>query len=183
MVDMAFLLVTFFMMTTTFRAELPEEIRIPQSSSDIKLPEKGLCTVTLSASGTVYFSIDNKFDRKRLLNAIARHYSISFPENQQDAFALLGVFGVPVAELGPLLAAKLNDTTYEQTGIPLGENGELRQWLLTARSTNPRLRFAINADSEAKYPEINEIIETFRDLNITRFNIVTELKPDRASSS
>lgn len=182
MVDMAFLLVSFFMMTTTFKAELPEEVRIPPSSSEIKLPEKGLCTVTLGAGGTVYFSIDNKFERKRLLDAAGRQYGISFTEKQQQAFSLIGAFGVPAAELEAFLDARLENRPYEQSGIPLGENGELRQWILSARMINPRLRFAVNADAEAKYPEINEIIETFRDLNITRFNIVTDLKPIHAAA-
>lgn len=182
MVDMAFLLVSFFMMATTFKAELPEEVRIPASSSEVKLPEKGLCTITIGAGGKVYFSVDNKFERKRILDAAGRHYGLSFTENQRRAFALAGGHGVPVAELPAFLDAKVENRPYEQPGIPLGPDGELRRWILTARTINPRLRFAVNADARAKYPEIHAVIETLRDLNITRFSIVTDLKTPRASA-
>lgn len=182
MVDMAFLLVSFFMMATTFKAELPEEVRNPASSSEIKLPEKGLCTLTISAEGKVYFSVDNNFERRRILEAIGKNYGISFTENQLRAFALSGGHGVPISELGAFLNAKVENRSYEQPGIPLGAEGELRQWILTARTVNPRLRFAVNADARSKYPEIHTVIETLRDLNITRFSIVTDLKRTSASA-
>jgi len=176
MVDMAFLLVSFFMMTTTFKAELPEEVRIPPSTSEVKLPEKGLCTITVSAEGRVYFGIDNKFARKRLLAATGDSYGIVFSEEELQVFSLVSGFGVPVAELRPYLEARAAHQYYPQSGIPLGENGELRQWILSARMANPRLRFAVNADSDARWPEIHEIFEILRDLNITRFNLVTDQK-------
>ncbi len=182
MVDMAFLLVSFFMMTTTFKAELPEEVRIPPSSSEVKLPEKALCTISLSADGRVFISLDNKFERKRVLDAVGAHYGLQFTDDQRRAFALLGGVGVAMADLPALLDARMRGEPFQQMGIPLGEGGELRQWLLTARMVNPRLRFAINADARAKYPEMNELIETLRDLNITRFSIVTDLKSSYAAA-
>jgi len=174
MVDMAFLLVTFFMMTTTFRAELPEEVNIPSSTAELKLPEKQLATITVTESGAVFFGIDNKFDRQKLLDMMAREYGVVFSQRQIDAFALSSAFGTPVAELPAFLDAKIDREPYEQQGIPIGENGELRSWIRNARATNPRLRFAINADGSIKYPIIHEIFETLRELNVTRFNLVTE---------
>lgn len=176
MVDMAFLLVSFFMMTTTFKAELPEEVRIPPSTSEVKLPEKGLCTITLSAEGRVYFGIDNKFARKRLLAALGERHGITFTEEEQLAFSLVPGFGVPVSELRAFLEARSMHQPYPQPGIPMGEEGELRQWILSARMANPRLRFAINADGDARWPGVHEIFELLRDLNITRFNLVTDQK-------
>lgn len=176
MVDMAFLLVCFFMMTTTFKAELPEEVRLPPSTSEVKLPEKGLCTITLSEEGRVYFGIDNKFTRRLLLTTVGEQFGIEFTEEEKYTFSLVPGFGVPVSELRPFLEAKGAHQPYPQQGIPLGENGELRQWILSARMANPRLRFAINADADARWPEVHEIFELLRDLNITRFNLVTDQK-------
>lgn len=183
MVDMAFLLVTFFMMTTTFRAELPEEVNIPPSTAEIKLPEKQLATITVTESGAVFFGIDNKFDRKKLLSMMSQEYGVSFSERQVEAFSLTSAFGVSVEELPQYLDAKQDREYFEQWGIPIGENGQLRSWIKNARATNPRLRFAINADGRTKYPIIHEIFETLRDLNVTRFNLVTEKAVSHAPES
>jgi biopolymer transport protein ExbD len=176
MVDMAFLLVSFFMMTTTFKAEIPEEVHIPASTSEIKLPDKAICTITLSAGGRVYFGLDSKYDRARLLSTISQQYGIEFSESQSRTFSLLTAFGVPLNQLQEMLEAKTQQEPYPQEGIPFGDSSELRMWLLQARMINPRLRFAINADADARWPEVHQVFETLRDLNITRFNIVTDRK-------
>jgi biopolymer transport protein ExbD len=183
MVDMAFLLVTFFMMTTTFRAELPEEINIPSSRSEIKLPEKQLATITVSESGTVFFGIDNKFDRQKLLEKMSAEYQIQFDAQQREVFSLTSTVGVPIQDLPAFLDAKDQKEPFEQLGIPIGENGQLRSWIKNARATNPSLRFAINADGKIKYPIIHELFETLRELNITRFNLVTEKSENDAPRS
>lgn len=183
MVDMAFLLVSFFMMTTTFKADLPEDVVIPPSTSELKLPENELCTITLGASGSVYFAIDNKFHRRHLLQMMGDKYGLTFSETHQDAFSLTPAFGVPMAEMPAFLDARLSQTAFEQPGIPVGDHGELRDWLLSARMANPKLRFAINADGRVKYPIVQEVFETLRDLNITRFNLVTDIKVSDAASN
>lgn len=177
MVDMAFLLVSFFMMATTFKAELPEEVRIPASTSEVKLPESSLCTITIGSEGTVYFGLDNTHQRGRLLDAISSQYGIEFTSDQRYQFSLISGFGVPVAELPALLNARIANQPFAQSGIPNSQDAdELRQWILRARMAQPRLRFAINADGAARWPEVEHVIELLRDLNITRFNIITELK-------
>ncbi len=182
MVDMAFLLVSFFMMTTTFKANLPEEIQIPASTSEIKLPESGICTITLGESGKAYFSMDNKFNRRKLLERMGDQYSVVFTEMQMHTFSLLNGFGVPIAELPAMLDAEHEQRPYNQPGIPTdAEANELSAWILTARLVNPNLRFAVNADRHTKYPSIHALFETLRDLNITRFNLVTDTKKTDAA--
>jgi biopolymer transport protein ExbD len=54
MVDVAFLLLIFFMTTTQFKP--PEEIAVvlPESSSEIKVPETGIIVITVNKSGRIY---------------------------------------------------------------------------------------------------------------------------------
>lgn len=60
MVDVAFLLLTFFMLTTQFKP--PEEVQIvlPQSHSAFKLPEADVMTVTLSKDNRIYLGFDSQ---------------------------------------------------------------------------------------------------------------------------
>lgn len=175
MVDMAFLLVSFFMMTTTFKTDSPVEISLPDSHSEIKIPEKNMATVTVGADGLIYFGIDNKFNRMKMIEVIGKQSDITFSKEQIDLFSLQSSFGVPIDELNDFLISKKLGKTYVQSGIPADTSqNELKKWILASRISNPNLRYSIHADESVKYPIIHQCIESFRDLNITRFNLITE---------
>ena len=59
MVDVAFLLLTFFMLTTQFRPPEEVDISLPLSHSEAKLPESNTMTVNVSDSGKVYLGFDS----------------------------------------------------------------------------------------------------------------------------
>jgi biopolymer transport protein ExbD len=183
MVDMAFLLVAFFMMTTTFRPEVPEEVVIPPSSAEVKLPERNLATITVTKTGMVFFGIDNKFDRRELIGRVGRDFGITFDESQLNRYSLIATAGVPVEKMGDFLNAKENRMPFEQEGIPMDNDSQLSFWIRHARAVNPNLRFAINADGETKYPVIHEVFETLRELGVTRFNLVTEKAEEDVAKS
>ena len=67
MVDLAFLLVTFFMLTTTFRMPEPVAVALPASTAETKLPERDVIQVTVAADGRVFLDLDGKHVRERLL--------------------------------------------------------------------------------------------------------------------
>lgn len=66
MVDIAFLLLTFFMLTTQFRPPAEVEVMLPDSHSEIKLPESDVLTITIAKEGDLYLGVDSQFLRKNL---------------------------------------------------------------------------------------------------------------------
>jgi len=72
MVDVAFLLLTFFMLTTQFKP--PEEVQIvlPSSHSPIKLPESDVAIITVNKGGALYMSVDQQNLRVRLFGEDAK---------------------------------------------------------------------------------------------------------------
>ena len=64
MVDVAFLLLTFFMLTTTFGKANTMEINIPPESSEIKIAETNVMTFRVVQDGYVYWSIGEASPRK-----------------------------------------------------------------------------------------------------------------------
>lgn len=66
LVDIAFLLLTFFMLTTQFKA--PEEVTIdlPSSNSLFKLPESDVMTLSLAKDGRIFLGLDSQRLRGRL---------------------------------------------------------------------------------------------------------------------
>jgi len=60
LVDIGFLLLTFFMLTTQFRP--PEEVQIilPTSHSDFKLPESNVMTITIGKDNQIILGFDSQ---------------------------------------------------------------------------------------------------------------------------
>lgn len=178
MVDLAFLLVTFFMLTTKFAAEEPITVDMPSSVSEIKLPETDILTISVSKEGTVFFNMDGKYNRVALLEKIGSKYGVAFSNLQKNDFALLSSFGLPVGNLKDFLDMDPEHRKLiRQPGIPCDSiNNELSDWIVLARTTNPKLRIAIKGDSEASYPVVREVINTLIDNNVRIFNLITNLE-------
>lgn len=66
LVDVAFLLLTFFMLTTQFKPPEEVQIELPSSNSQFKLPESDVMTLTLSKGGRIFLGLDSQILRGRL---------------------------------------------------------------------------------------------------------------------
>lgn len=64
MCDVAFLLLTFFMLTSNFVAKEPIVVAVPSSISEIKIPERNIVTVLIDQEGKVFFGLDTQQDRR-----------------------------------------------------------------------------------------------------------------------
>lgn len=57
MVDIAFLLLTFFMLTTTMNKPQAMEINLPPSEANVEVPESNLLTLRIAEDGSIYWNI------------------------------------------------------------------------------------------------------------------------------
>jgi biopolymer transport protein ExbD len=69
LVDVAFLLLTFFMLTTQFKPQEEVTIVLPASHSEFKLPESDVMTINLSSDGRIFLGLDSQVLRRRLWGA------------------------------------------------------------------------------------------------------------------
>ena len=184
MVDLAFLLVTFFMLTTKFAPEEPFAVDTPASTSEIKLPETDILTISVTKEGTIYFNLDGKYTRQELLRKIGEKYNQTFTPEEINKFSLLSSFGVPIGNLKEYLALAPDErNTLKQPGIPADSlNNELSDWIVLSRVTNPKLRIAIKGDSDSNYPVIKKVIGTLIDRKVTRFNLITNMETTTAAA-
>lgn len=178
MCDVAFLLLTFFMLTTKFKADDAVIVDIPKSISDFKIPERNIMTIAIDKEGAVYFGVDGKFNREKLINSIAERYKISFTPREIYEFSLLSNFGMPVAELKTFLnLPPFERTKFKQKGIPCDSvKNELGDWVILGRMANPAYRIAINADKLVKYPVVKNVMNTLQEKKVNRFNLITSLR-------
>lgn len=177
MSDMAFLLLTFFILTSQFKPEEPVVVDTPSSISDIPIPDSDIMTISIGKKGEVFFGVDAQPTRVKMLQAIGDRYGIAFTEAEQQKFSLLPSVGVPVSQLKQLLTmdgAERNKPG-TQPGIPCDSaTNELRDWIAYARYSHPRgLRVAIKGDRDANFSVAKTVIATLQDQNYNRINLIT----------
>ncbi len=178
MTDLAFLLVTFFMLTTTFKTEEPLQVQLPFSQVQVKLPETDIMTISFGPDERVFFGVDGKFTREKMLDLMGKHYGLSFSPAQVQTFGLISSIGVPVVQLPELLDLPPSERReLEQPGIPMDSlTNELNDWIVFARIANPKIRVVLNGDQQTAYPLVRNIMNLLVENNITRFNLITELE-------
>lgn len=177
MCDMAFLLLSFFMLATKFKPEEAVSVSIPSSVSETKLAESNIIMVSVEKDGKVFFGMDGEHDRKALLEKISDKYKLAFTDKEKYEFSLLPSFGTSIANLKNVLAADNDDRKTLQKGIPKDSaDNQLKDWLYLASLTNPKAEVAIKADMDVDYPVVERIVATLQELNINKFKLVTSLE-------
>jgi biopolymer transport protein ExbD len=199
MVDLAFLLVTFFMLTASFRMAEPVIVDTPSSISEKTLPENTLL-VTVDKKGRAFFGIGNGEAKVATLAKISQKYKINFTDKQIKKFGGLSSFGVEIKDLPKYLDATDNERQKldnSSKGIPLDSaTGQLRDWInFSALELNAiymtnkdkaaatgvefkgeKPRYAIKADADAKYIYVKDVFKTFTDMKIYTFNLITSME-------
>jgi biopolymer transport protein ExbD len=66
LVDVAFLLLTFFMLTTKFKPLEEVQVVLPESHAKYKIPESDVMTITFSPEGKLYLGLDSQQLRAQL---------------------------------------------------------------------------------------------------------------------
>lgn len=186
MCDVAFLLLTFFILTATARQPEALPVETPSSTVTVKLPDTDIAMLTVG-QGKVFFGMVGQDVRVKTLERMGEQYGITFTPEEIKRFSLVESFGVPISSLKQYIAMDGADRLkLNQPGIPTdsSENAELKQWILQARYATKELhavdlRFSIKGDSKEEYPTIRKVISVLQDQNINKFSLITSLEGDQ----
>ena len=180
MSDVMVLLLTFFMLTTTFIQKEPVQVVTPASVSDIKIPETNVLQILVDKSGKVFLSLDKQEDRMAVLQKVGEAYGVTFTNEQIQKFKLINSFGVPIAQMPAFLDLPTDqqDATLRNYGVPIDStDNQFKVWVQEARKQNGKgLIIAIKADATTPYPIIRQVMSSLQELRENRYNLITSLK-------
>lgn len=183
MVDMAFLLVTFFILTTKFRPDEPVQVTTPSSTSTTTIQEKGVLTITVAPDQRIFFDLDNQNSRKLLIQKMGETYGVTFTADEINAFATSSSIGMPMGGLQKFLDLSPEDRKkVSQPGIPVDTtqnlSNELSVWLKNGRVAGANPQILIKGDSKANYPAVKNVLKTLQGSKTLIFGLITSEEAD-----
>ena len=190
MTDVAFLLLTFFMLTAKARPQEPVQVDMSSSISETKLPDANTITILVDNKGKVFLDMAGVHTRARLAESMNATYNLGLDEKGIKSFATAGAFGVSQAQLKGWLAALPADRAKMAVpGIPCDTaKNELGPWIHEARLAQFQLKqegkvsdeyvVVVKADSNTPYEYIQQVINTLTGINVNKFNLITNMESD-----
>lgn len=186
MSDVTVLLLTFFMLTSTFLKKEPVQVATPGSVSEIKIPDKNVFSVLISPKGQVFLDMDNMTTdgtnsaRIDVLDKIAETYNITLTDHEKKSFAMGTSFGVPMATFKQFMSLKSEDQDkiLMNYGVPTDStDNQFKAWVKFAREVKGRdMVIAIKADQTTPYKSIKDVMNSLLDLDENRYNLITSLR-------
>ena len=179
-VDVAFLILTFFIMATKFKPPEPVEVNTPKSVSTIELPESNAVLVTIDKEGKVYFTALSEkatsiYDE--LISGINSSRALGLTDAEKINYRKTYIVGVPFAQLKQLLDMPADQQAHlKQPGIPIDSTGgELTYWIQAAKSAfaGQSLKYLVKGDNNSKYPIFKNVIEAFKKNDVYKYNLIT----------
>ncbi|WP_295675277.1 biopolymer transporter ExbD [uncultured Mucilaginibacter sp.] len=182
MCDVAFLLLTFFILTAKPKIDDPSHAEVPPSSYMLPLKDANMITIAVGVD-KAFFSVTEQDVRAGALKAMGEKYGVTFTAEETQRFSLVPIFGVPMKQLKSFLDTEPTQVkNFPQTGIPVDttNNNELFNWIYTSRQAEKALhdkdlQVSIKADKAEKYPMINTVISVLEKQKLFKFDLITTL--------
>ena len=189
MSDVMVLLLTFFMLTSTFVKNEPVKVNTPGSVSEIKVPEKDVLTISVAKDGKVFMTVDNANDLISLADAMTGRFGVTLSKAQIEALKKHSMLGVSVEKLPAYLSLPEDQMSeaIQKEGIPTdsiddgtGKKGmsEFQLWITEAVNLNSDMKIAIKADSDTPYKTVKTVMSELQDMSQNRYYLITSLKKE-----
>jgi biopolymer transport protein ExbD len=189
MVDLFTLLLTFFMLTTSFKPSEAVAVDTPSSVSEKKQPEKNVITIFVSKDSKVFFNVDNGSDttkhmRRKILVEMGKQFrsdeypqGIEFSEQEKSTFEKLSSFGLSMKDMKKWINAQPSDRGNFNSGIPYDSiDNQLSKWILFSRFFNSNIEACVKGDGDADIETAKKVFNILLDNKVSKFNLTTNLE-------
>ncbi len=196
MSDVTVLLLTFFMLTSTFVQQEPQQVITPASVSEFEIPEQDVLKILIEPTGKVFLGLDNFKDREATLEEMLKlHPEVKLTDEQKNTFRLSEWFGVPMAQMPEFLGMRFEDqaSALKNYGVPCDTtDNQFKDWVdLATRNARKRmmeeeaysalendqkkLKIIIKADRHTPYDVVKKVMDSLQEIRQNRFSLITTL--------
>lgn len=148
MVDIAFLLLIFYMTTTQFKPPEKQQVTLPMSESQYKIPQSDIINITVNKEDSIFIEFITNFIAKSdtMIDGVLHQSGDTTTIRQY---------------------IDVEPKTLNQEFLKVQAN-------FLRNKVNPMV--IVKADRDSRYGTVKKIMDTLQDLNINRFSLMTEIK-------
>jgi biopolymer transport protein ExbD len=175
MCDVAFLLLSFFILTTKFKPAEAIAVTTPSSVASKVAPTKDFVLITITKDGKVFLTLDDEQKKEQIANSLNSTRNLGI---DVAAFKKAGFIGAPLAGLNSFLAIPEENRKGDQLpGIPVMDstNNELVTWLQLVNESyaGAKMDLLLKGDNVSKYPSFKNVITALKKNDILKFQMIT----------
>ena len=189
-VDVAFLILSFFMLATKFKPPEPVPITTPGSVLSQKLPDNDAVLISIDSSNRVFFTVLSEKDPTifdQIIQGLNTSRSLNLTKEEMANYRKTFMVGVPFGGLKQLLGTAADEQkNLKQPGIPVLDSAtnELVWWISVAKQAfaGKQLKYLIKGDAQSKYPTFEAVVLALKRNEEFKYNLVTALEDIPADS-
>jgi len=177
MCDVAFLLLSFFILTTKFKPSEALAVVTPNSVANKVAPSKNVVQITIDEKGNVFYSMSEDAPRREVIETLNSLRNLGLTEAEMKNFTKAQFVGVPFSKLKGFLNLKQEQQIKVTEGIPVRDttNNELIDWMRAAATAfqGTKMELLLKGDNASKYPSFQGVINAFKKNDLMKFQMIT----------
>jgi len=176
MCDVAFLLLTFFILTGQFKPAEAVQVTPPSSVSNTHPLEKHAFEVTIDKDNRIFLSLSDDI-KDDVWTELVKEKGLQTSAQDDKDFHSADFIGVPFSQLLQFLKIPSDQMkNVKMAGIPADStDNELQAWIAAAATATQgeRINWLIKADGDTKYPTFGKVIDAFKKNDIYKYDLIT----------
>lgn len=177
MCDVAFLLLSFFILATKLKPAEAVPITTPTSVSTQTVPDKDVIQISINSGGKVFLAIQDDNKRRDIIDDVNKLRSLGLSDAQVDDLAKQPMIGVPIANLKEQAAMNAKELNDKLPGMAVQDssNNDMKTWMRAVNDVyiGTKNNIVIKGDNVAKYPEFRNVIDAMKANELFQFQLVT----------
>jgi biopolymer transport protein ExbD len=183
MCDVAFLLLSFFILVARYKPAEALNVTTPTSVSSTNVPEKNVVLITIDKDAKVYFSVSeaNVSEKKTIIGDISTARGLNLTDAEMKNFYAnpTAYIGVPLGYLKRLLDRDPEQLkSVNMQGIPCKDStdNELIYWVGAAVNAfrGAKMNLMVKGDQASKYPSFQGVLIAMKKNEQLKFQLVTD---------
>lgn len=175
MCDVAFLLLSFFILTTKFKPAEAIAVVTPNSVAAKVAPDKDIVMITIDKDGKVFITMDDEQKKEAVCTYLNTNLNLNM---NVAAFKKAGFFGAPFSSMASFLSLPEEQRKGDKLpGIPVldSTDNQMSTWMRAIKDAylGDKMNLLVKGDNAAKYPSFKAVIDAFKKNDELKFQMIT----------